>query len=127
LHHLHKLCYHRHGNIEHDASISRGDFFFGDNVSFNETLFTALAESNPGVDYYNASSAGAVQKRRLSESQATNPNITNSVNQFAIRSAESALYLSVMGDPMTGQAPKEYAFQSFLYKDAALRDLFFRI
>lgn len=103
---VNSIC--RHGTIEHDASISRGDFASGDNFHFNETLFTALAESNPGVDYYNASSAGAVQKRRLQESQASNPNITNTVKEFAIRGQESALYLSVMGDPSTGIAPKEW-------------------
>jgi hypothetical protein len=99
------LC--SHGSIEHDASISRGDFATGDNFSFNETIYRALAESNPGVDYYNGTSAGQVQKRRLAESQATNPNNTNTLKEFQIRSQESVLYLSIMGDPKTGIAPKK--------------------
>ncbi|KAJ7588990.1 Chloroperoxidase [Mycena floridula] len=70
-----------HNTIEHDASISRSDFAFGDNLHFNETIFQAQANLNPGVDYYNVTSAGQV---------------------------ESALYLSVMGNPMTGVAPKTF-------------------
>ncbi|KAJ7576615.1 Cloroperoxidase [Mycena floridula] len=97
-----------HNTIEHDASVSRGDFALGDNVHFNETIFQALANSNPGVDFYNATSAGQVMKQRLEESQATNPQLINTSKEFGIRSGESALYLSVMGNPMTGVAPKNF-------------------
>ncbi|KAK7451221.1 hypothetical protein VKT23_012559 [Stygiomarasmius scandens] len=97
-----------HGHIEHDASVSRADFALGDNARFNETIFTTLANSNPGVDFYNTTSAGQVQQMRLADSQATNPNLTNTDKEFFIRSAESAFYLSVMGDPLTGVAPKEF-------------------
>ncbi|KAJ7574121.1 Cloroperoxidase [Mycena floridula] len=97
-----------HNTIEHDASVSRGDFALGDNFHFNETIFSALANSNPGVDFYNATSAGQVQKQRLAESQATNPQLINTKKEIAIRTRESALYLSVMGDPLTGVAPKNF-------------------
>ncbi|KAJ7572975.1 Chloroperoxidase [Mycena floridula] len=100
-----------HNTIEHDASISRSDFAFGDNLHFNETIFQAQANSNPGVDYYNVTSAGQV-------SQATNPQLINTSKEFTARSgvryrisyldSESALYLSVMGNPMTGVAPKTF-------------------
>ncbi|KAL0575208.1 hypothetical protein V5O48_006769 [Marasmius crinis-equi] len=97
-----------HGNIEHDASVSRVDHALGNNLVFNETIFTTLANSNPGVDYYNATSAGQVQKARLEQSKADNPKFRNTIKEFQIRNRESALYLSVMGDPTTGMAPKEY-------------------
>ncbi|KAJ7586221.1 Chloroperoxidase [Mycena floridula] len=90
-----------HNTIEHDASISRSDFALGDNLHFNETIFQAQANSNPGVDYYNVTSAGQV-------SQATNPQLINTSKEFTARSGESALYLSVMGNPMTGVAPKTF-------------------
>ncbi|EEB95498.1 hypothetical protein MPER_05523, partial [Moniliophthora perniciosa FA553] len=64
--------------------------------------------SNPGVDYYNGTSAGLVFKERHADSLANNPNITNTVKEFRIKTIEAALYLSVMGDPMTGTAPKEF-------------------
>jgi hypothetical protein len=88
--------------------LSRGDFALGDNLHFNETIFTTLANSNPGVDYYNATSASQVQDSRLAISLATNPNITNTGKEFDVRTRESGLYLSVMGNPLTGVAPKQY-------------------
>ncbi|THU91329.1 hypothetical protein K435DRAFT_576124, partial [Dendrothele bispora CBS 962.96] len=97
-----------HGNIEHDASVSRADFITGDNVHFNETIFSVLANANPGVDYYNTTSAGQVQHIRLAQSAATNPNLTNTDKEFFIRSVESSFYLSAMGDPVTGVAPKNF-------------------
>ncbi|KAJ7262422.1 Cloroperoxidase [Mycena rebaudengoi] len=97
-----------HNLIENDASLSRGDFAFGDNLHFNETIFSTLANSNPGVDYYNPTSAGQVQHDRLAISLATNPNITNTPKETQQRSGASALYLSVMGDPVTGVAPKKF-------------------
>ncbi|KAK1216757.1 hypothetical protein PQX77_020607 [Marasmius sp. AFHP31] len=97
-----------HGNIEHDASASRVDRDLGDNVPFNEEIFTTLANSNPGVEYYNTTSAGQVQKARLEHSKANNPNVHNTIKEILIRTRESALYLMVMGDPTTGKAPKEY-------------------
>ena len=103
----HRLAFNSHGNIEHDASISRVDFALGDNARFNETIFTTLAESNPGDDHYNTTSAGQVQLLRIADSQAKNPNVTNTDKEFFIRSVESAFYLSVMGNPLTGVAPKE--------------------
>ncbi|KAJ7113964.1 Chloroperoxidase [Mycena epipterygia] len=99
-----------HNLVEHDASISRNDFGdgTGDNVHFNETAFSTLANANPGVDYYNTTSAGMVQRDRLALSVATNPNVVNTFKEFALRSRESALYISIFGDPLTGVASKEF-------------------
>ncbi|KAK7049760.1 hypothetical protein VNI00_005791 [Paramarasmius palmivorus] len=97
-----------HGNIEHDASVSRQDRNLGDNVKFNEDIYTTLANSNPGLDYYNATSAGMVQMARMQQSQTTNPNFRNTIKEFQIRTRESALYLMVMGNPETGAAPKKF-------------------
>ncbi|EEB96734.1 hypothetical protein MPER_04082, partial [Moniliophthora perniciosa FA553] len=97
-----------HGNIEHDGSISRADHALGDNAAFNETYFSVTANSNPGVDYYNATSAGLVFKERHADSLANNPNITNTVKEFTIKIAEAGLYLSVMGAPLPGKAPKKF-------------------
>ncbi|KAK1233465.1 hypothetical protein PQX77_003361 [Marasmius sp. AFHP31] len=96
-----------HGNIEHDASLSREDDAIGDNLHFNETIFTTLANSNPGSDVYNTTSAGQVMKIRLADSIARNPNLTNTIAQAQGRSGTSALYLVTMGG-VTGVAPKEF-------------------
>ncbi|KAJ7756088.1 Chloroperoxidase [Mycena maculata] len=98
-----------HNLIEHDASISRGDLAVtGDNLHFNETIFTTLANANPDVDYYDPLSAGQVQFERLAISLATNPNITNTLKEISVRTRESSFYLSVMGNPITGVAQKEF-------------------
>ncbi|KAJ6556191.1 Cloroperoxidase [Mycena capillaripes] len=97
-----------HSLIEHDASLSRGDFALGDNLHFNETIFATLANANPRDDKYNATSAGQVMRDRLDISLTTNPSLTNTPKEFALRTIESALYLSVMGNPLTGIAPKEF-------------------
>ncbi|KAJ8081088.1 hypothetical protein PM082_017929 [Marasmius tenuissimus] len=97
-----------HGNIEHDASLSREDFALGDHISFNEEIFSTLLNSNPGSDIYNTTSAGLVMKARLADSISRNPNLTNTDAQLRVRSGESGFYLSVMGDPITGEAPKKF-------------------
>ncbi|KAJ7209448.1 Peroxidase, family 2-domain-containing protein [Mycena haematopus] len=99
-----------HNLVEHDASISRNDFGdgTGDNVHFNETTFSTLANANPGKDYYDPVAAGLVQRARLAHSVATNPNITNTAKDCKLRTRESALYLSIFGSPVTGIAPKEF-------------------
>ncbi|KAL0573901.1 hypothetical protein V5O48_008049 [Marasmius crinis-equi] len=93
---------------ECDASLSREDFDIGDNLHFNETIFTTLANSNPGVDFYNTTSAGQVQHARLADSLQRNPKVTNTMMRALARSGTSAFYLGVMGDPITGVAPKRF-------------------
>ncbi|KAJ7655656.1 Cloroperoxidase [Mycena polygramma] len=97
-----------HGTIEFDASLSRGDFATGDNTHFNERIFSTLANSNPGVDYYNVTSAGQVQFQRLADSERTNPNLTNTDKEFGFRSFTLALTLAVFGNVTTGVTPKNF-------------------
>ncbi|KAF9262646.1 Cloroperoxidase [Marasmius fiardii PR-910] len=97
-----------HGNIEHDASLSREDHALGNNLVFNETIFSTLANSNPGSDFYNTTSAAQVQKARLEQSRASNPSLRNTIKEIQVRTRESGLYLAVMGNPMTGIAPKQF-------------------
>ncbi|KAJ7189035.1 Cloroperoxidase [Mycena filopes] len=96
-----------HNLIEHDASLSRQDFALGDNLHFNESIFSTLLNANPGVDYYNATSAGQVQHDRLAISVATNPNVTNTAKEFLLRTRESSFYLTLLGNS-TGVAPKKF-------------------
>ncbi|KAJ6450979.1 Cloroperoxidase [Mycena vitilis] len=99
-----------HNMVEHDASISRNDFGdgTGDNLHFNETAFATLANANPGSDTYDTASAGAVQYARLAFSIATNKLVVNTLKELRLRSRESALYLSIFGDPNTGVASKTF-------------------
>ncbi|KAJ7350925.1 Peroxidase, family 2-domain-containing protein [Mycena albidolilacea] len=105
-----------HNLVEHDTSISRNNFAIVDNLHFNETVFSTLANANPGVDFYNATSAGQVMHDRLTDSLAWNPTTTNTRKEFELRIRESALYLSILGDPVTGVAPKN-SVQIFFRKE----------
>ncbi|TFK21072.1 aromatic peroxygenase precursor [Coprinopsis marcescibilis] len=64
-----------HGTFEGDASMTRGDAFFGDNHSFNQTLFDQLVDfSNRfGGGFYNLTVAGELRHQRIQQSIATNP------------------------------------------------------
>ncbi|TFK18285.1 Cloroperoxidase [Coprinopsis marcescibilis] len=64
-----------HGAIEGDASMSRGDAFFGDNHSFNQTLWNQFADfSNRfGNGFYNYTVAGQFRKHLIEQSIAENP------------------------------------------------------
>ncbi|KAK7472206.1 hypothetical protein VKT23_000328 [Stygiomarasmius scandens] len=107
-----------HGVIEHDTSLSRQDIALGDNLHFNEEIFSTLANANPGKDFYDVNSAGEVMFQRLQQDIVANPNITNTAKIAAMRSGESALYLSTMGDASTGKAPKN--FVQILFREERL-------
>ncbi|TFK21041.1 Cloroperoxidase [Coprinopsis marcescibilis] len=66
---------HNHGTFEGDASLTRGDAFFGDNHSFNETLFEQFKDfSNRfGNGFYNLTVAAELRFHRIQQGIATNP------------------------------------------------------
>ncbi|KAJ7607499.1 hypothetical protein FB45DRAFT_947795 [Roridomyces roridus] len=97
-----------HNLVEHDASISRQDWALGDNLHFNETLFSVMVNINPDSDFYTPETAAQVQKMRLDDSIARNPSVTNTDKEFQLRSRESSLYLSIFGNTSTGVAPKKF-------------------
>ncbi|RXW16379.1 heme-thiolate peroxidase [Candolleomyces aberdarensis] len=64
-----------HGAFEGDAGITRADAFFGDNHSFNQTLFDKFVDfsNRYGGGYYNLSVAAELRYSRIQDSIATNP------------------------------------------------------
>ncbi|KAH8828302.1 Peroxidase, family 2-domain-containing protein [Flagelloscypha sp. PMI_526] len=95
-----------HGAIEHDASISRGDFNSGDNSKFNEQLYGTMTASNKGKDFYDTTSAASVMEQKFNFSKQNNPKFVGNGKEIAFRATEAALYLTVMGDAKKAQAPK---------------------
>ncbi|KAH6912915.1 Chloroperoxidase [Coprinopsis sp. MPI-PUGE-AT-0042] len=63
-----------HGTFEGDASLTRGDAFFGDNHSFNPELFEQFKNfsSTYGNGYFNLTVAAELRAHRYYESIATN-------------------------------------------------------
>jgi len=89
-----------HAVFEGDASMTRGDAFFGDNHSFNETLFDQfVAFSNKfGAGKYNFTVAGELRFQRIQQSIATNPNFSFVSPRYFTAYAESVFPINFFID-----------------------------
>ena len=83
--------------IEHDGSLSRNDIFFGDNHSFNKTIWAQTAShfTKATIDLGTAAKA---RKDRLAAAKAANPQFNMSSGDVQASYIESALYLNVMSN-----------------------------
>ncbi|PPQ79317.1 hypothetical protein CVT25_002573 [Psilocybe cyanescens] len=81
-----------HAVFEGDASMTRGDFFFGNNHDFNETLFQQFVDySNKfGAGKYNLTVAGELRWKRIQDSIATNPTFSFVSPRYFTAYAESS-------------------------------------
>lgn len=88
--------------IEHDASLSRRDAFFGDNFSFNNTIWQQTVSFFSGGKTALLPAAKAIANRTADSTQ-TNPEFTYGFREFVFRYGETAIYLQTMGgDDVTG-------------------------
>ena len=93
---------------EHDASLSRQDAFFGNDYSFNQTIFNQVLSYYKGMPKTSIPVAAKAKYARVQDSQKRNPTFTYGPREFILSYGETALYLSIMGDPTTGVAPLNY-------------------
>ncbi|KAJ2925816.1 heme-thiolate peroxidase, partial [Candolleomyces eurysporus] len=89
-----------HGTFEGDAGMTREDAFFGDNHSFNETLFEKfIGFSNRfGDGFYNLTVAGELRFQRLQDSIATNPQFSFKNVRFITAYGESVFPVNFFVD-----------------------------
>ncbi|KAF8801680.1 Cloroperoxidase [Phlegmacium glaucopus] len=80
-----------HAVFEGDASMTRGDAFFGDNHSFNETQFDEFSSFSQrfGGGNYNQTVAAEFRWQRIQESIATNPDFSFVSPRYYTAYAES--------------------------------------
>ncbi|KIW97795.1 uncharacterized protein Z519_01379 [Cladophialophora bantiana CBS 173.52] len=104
----------RHNILEHDASLSRGDYYFGDDHTFNQTIFdqTRSYWTVPIIDIETAAKA---RLARVDTSKLTNPtfNLTTTGTLFSF--GETAAYIIALGDRETGTVRRawvEYLFEN---------------
>ncbi|KAJ7843104.1 Cloroperoxidase [Mycena olivaceomarginata] len=98
----------RHGLIESDASLSRGDFALGDNLHFNETIFSTLANANRvWIITTSPPRARSCTSAWPSLSRPIPMSRTHPRRSF-YEAARPAFYLMLMGDAFTGVAPKKF-------------------
>jgi len=109
---LDDLSKHEH-IIEHDGSLSRGDAYFGDNHSFNKTTWSTVLDYFIDASTVNFTAAADARYNRIQTSRAANPQFTYSVKDLVLSYGETALYLSVLGDPVTGNAPVQWVRSLF--------------
>lgn len=96
-----------HGVLEHDGSLSRQDIFFGDNHSFNETVWaqTLLHFTLPVISIETAAKARAAA---IARAASVNPEFNMTAGQAQNSFIEQALYLSVFGSPTKGNAVTDH-------------------
>ncbi|TQN70333.1 putative sterigmatocystin biosynthesis peroxidase stcC, partial [Colletotrichum shisoi] len=96
-----------HGVIEHDGSLSRNDIYFGDNHSFNQTIWESVAShfTEPTISI---STAAKARKARLQDAASVNPEFTLTADGAQFSFIETALYLSVFGNLDNGDANTEW-------------------
>ncbi|PYI07359.1 Cloroperoxidase [Aspergillus sclerotiicarbonarius CBS 121057] len=102
----------RHNILEHDASLSRQDFYFGDNHDFNQTIFdeTRSYWTTPLIDYKEAAQA---RLARVNTSMATNPTYSVSEIGLVFSYGETAAYMLIFaeGDGTANRTWVEYFFE----------------
>lgn len=104
----------RHNVVEHDASLSRQDFYFGNDHTFNKEIFEETRSHWVGsvIDVQTAANA---RQARVKTSKATNP--TFDIPEAILTSSygESAFPIVVMGNKAAGTVQKnwvEYLFEN---------------
>ncbi|KAK2784806.1 hypothetical protein FQN52_008891 [Onygenales sp. PD_12] len=90
------------GLIEHDASLSRDDIYFGDNHSFDSDIWQSVVDFFGEADRVNFTAAAKARLNRIETQRERNPDFTFNAKNLVISYTETAQYLSVFGDPETG-------------------------
>ncbi|KAI9568276.1 heme-thiolate peroxidase [Boletus coccyginus] len=85
-----------HGNFEGDASTTRGDYYFGDNYNFNETLFDQLeyAANLVGHGLVTVESSSLQKALRINDSIARNPTFSFDTLRYLTAYAETTFPLA---------------------------------
>ncbi|KAH8648334.1 Chloroperoxidase [Tricladium varicosporioides] len=91
----------RHNVLEHDASISRSDDFFGNNHVFNQTIFDTT-KTYWQAETLNAQMLANAKVARQVESRAFNPNYTFSTTTEQFSLGELAAPILIFGDITAG-------------------------
>lgn len=93
--------------LEHDGSLSRNDVYFGDNHSFNETIWETVA-SHFNQSTISIQTAATARKERIQAAAAVNPAFAMSASDVRFSFIETALYLSIFGSVEDGNAVTEW-------------------
>jgi hypothetical protein len=117
-----------HNVFEGDTSMTRADIFFGDNHSFNETLFDEFEKfSNEfGAGEYNLTVAGELRHQRILDSIATNPQFTFLSPRFFTAFSEAVFPTVFFVDGRANNFSLPLANARRFFQDMHMPDDFFR-
>ncbi|KAF5327645.1 hypothetical protein D9619_004131 [Psilocybe cf. subviscida] len=117
-----------HAVFEGDVSTTRADAFFGDNHSFNETLFQELVSfSNKfGGGFYNIATAREFRFQRIQDSIATNPQFSFISPRYYTAYAESVFPIVFFIDGRNSTLNLDLDVARGFFQDGRLPDGFFR-
>ncbi|OJK04274.1 hypothetical protein ASPACDRAFT_55776 [Aspergillus aculeatus ATCC 16872] len=104
----------RHNILEHDASLSRLDYYFGDNHDFNQAIFDQTRQHWPDP-IITVQAAANAREARVRTSNATNPTFTLSELGTAFGYGETAAYIIILGNKTSGLVDRswvEYLFEN---------------
>ncbi|KAK3904913.1 Peroxidase, family 2-domain-containing protein [Staphylotrichum tortipilum] len=94
----------RHNLFEHDASLSREDFYYhGDASTFRPEVFKKFFDHFKGMKYIDIESAAAARYAMVLDSRKRNPTFTYGVQQRITSYGETNKYLRTMAEPATGK------------------------
>lgn len=82
--------------IEHDSSLSRQDAYFGNDYSFNQTIWNTTVNYYRGSPYTSIPVAAKIRNARYNDSLARNPTYTFGFREFVFAYGETAIYLQTM-------------------------------
>ena len=98
----------RHGILEHDGSLSRGDYFFGNNHDFNPSVFNQTKAYFVDVDIIDVPTASKALLARVLTSNYTNPTFTLNTIGNQLSYGETAAYIAVLGDVVSGTVNRSF-------------------
>ncbi|KAK5125344.1 hypothetical protein LTR85_000453 [Meristemomyces frigidus] len=99
--------------IEHDASLSRQDAYFGNDYSFYNPNWQMVLSHYAGKTQTDIPTASAAKYSRVNNSMQINPTFTYGLREFILSYGETALYLQTMSDPVSGVANIDYIRSMF--------------
>lgn len=102
----------KHGDIEHDVSLSRDDVGFGNNHSFNPEIWANVMDTYGKDEMTSFQTASQARYNRVRAAKKAHEDagvdLQYGIKEFILSYGESALLLSLLGDPENGKVPVEY-------------------
>ena len=96
----------RHNICEHDASLSREDYYFHkDPSTFRPEIFKTFIDHFKGMDYVTLEAAAAARYARVQDSRKRNPTFTYGTQQHITSYGETIKYFRTIVDPNTQKCP----------------------